>query len=875
MRGSARFRRAVAVSGAAAVGAALLTPALAFAQPTDAPTSEVTIEVIEVDPATIGPSGGGEAVAAPAEPWVEPWMVPVEELRLVLAPLTLSELENRAASWTEQMRARATAVSEALVRANRAATDVARAESLARAATDAEVLRAMTDRASIVLDAIESRGVAAGEDRGYVASVRQLAGVAAPEQPDAADGPADEIERGVRAALASLDLPSLPAEVAEPWTIDPVVIDVALRALSTDELNAWTEAWASLVRQAAVRQVKAEVAAAREGDPAVRDRLAVLSAVASAERYALAERLAVAVGVLEERGLPTTAYAPDLAGLDQPAGDEGPGPASTGGAAEPWTVPVAELRLRLAPLRLAEIEQQLTLWESALVTSAAELSTASLERRRATDETRQAALDGEIARLSDVVDALAVRIGVLIEAIEARGGSAPAIKQYVAAVGQLISRPEPPKPAGEVITPEEQRRREVEARVSAAVTAVTEAPPAYAAQEPWVIPVEALVLELTPLLDEQLVEHADKWLALLQGKVLEQNRFDIAARAATDNDVKTALTQRATKANEQKQALVERFRAVIAAMDARSLDVSKYENYAKNVPGLNLDLSDPTRLFTQVWSWATSPSGGVAFALRLLQVIGVLVGFWIVSRVAGAGVSTAVKRVPKASNLLREFLVGGARRVIMLVGVVIAVGTLGVNINPLIAALGAAGLVVGLALQGTLSNLASGILILIYRPFDVGDVINAGGVVGTVETMNLVSTRVLTFDNQIQYVPNNSIWNGVITNITGLATRRVDLKFGIDYSADMARAQKIIEDVITAHPKVLKDPAPVIRVHELADSSVNFIARPWSKTGDYWDVYWDITRRVKERFDEAGVSIPFPQQDLNFKSPVEVIVRNA
>ena len=220
-------------------------------------------------------------------------------------------------------------------------------------------------------------------------------------------------------------------------------------------------------------------------------------------------------------------------------------------------------------------------------------------------------------------------------------------------------------------------------------------------------------------------------------------------------------------------------------------------------------------------------------------------------------------------------LVGTVQRVTVLVGLVVGVSMLGVNIGPLLAMIGAAGLVIGLALQGTLSNFASGILILMNRPYDVGHVINAGGVLGKVEAMNLVSTSILTFDNQLMLVPNNQIWNGVITNVTGKPTRRVDLTFGIGYSDDAEKAMRIIGEVIAAHPKVHADPAPVIRVHELADNSVNMIARPWAATSDYWEVHWDVIAGVKARFDEEGINIPFPQRDVHIPGPIEVKLSRA
>lgn len=174
------------------------------------------------------------------------------------------------------------------------------------------------------------------------------------------------------------------------------------------------------------------------------------------------------------------------------------------------------------------------------------------------------------------------------------------------------------------------------------------------------------------------------------------------------------------------------------------------------------------------------------------------------------------------------------------------------------------GFIVGFALQDTLSNFASGMMILIYRPFDVDDFVEAAGISGKVSNMSLVNTTILTFDNQTIIVPNNKIWGDVIRNVTAQKIRRVDMVFGISYGDDIPNAEKLLLDIVNAHESVLEDPEPMIRLHELGDSSVNFIVRPWVKTDDYWETYWAmITRSVKMRFDEEGVSIPFPQRDVH------------
>ena len=199
----------------------------------------------------------------------------------------------------------------------------------------------------------------------------------------------------------------------------------------------------------------------------------------------------------------------------------------------------------------------------------------------------------------------------------------------------------------------------------------------------------------------------------------------------------------------------------------------------------------------------------------------------------------------------------------MLLGLVVALNQVGIELAPLLAGLGIAGLVIGFALQDTLSNFASGLMILIYRPFDVGSVIEAGGMTGQVDQMSLVSTIIVTGDNQEVILPNKQVWSGMIRNITQRDIRRVDMTFGIGYAEDIPHAEKVLADIVASHDKVLKDPEALIRVNELADSSVNFIVRPWAKTSDYWPVYWDLTREVKQRFDAEGISIPFPQHDVH------------
>lgn len=204
-----------------------------------------------------------------------------------------------------------------------------------------------------------------------------------------------------------------------------------------------------------------------------------------------------------------------------------------------------------------------------------------------------------------------------------------------------------------------------------------------------------------------------------------------------------------------------------------------------------------------------------------------------------------------------------ASKAVVFIGLLIALSQIGIELAPLLTGFGVAGVIIGFALQDTLSNFASGLMILIYRPYDVGDMVKVAGVQGTVKDMSLVSTTIQTIDNQRLVIPNNKIWGDVINNITAERVRRVDMVFGIGYSDDIDKAKGVLNDIILAHPLVLKTPEHMIKLHTLNTSSVDFVVRPWVKTEDYWDVYWDVTETVKKRFDEEGITIPFPQRDVH------------
>lgn len=330
------------------------------------------------------------------------------------------------------------------------------------------------------------------------------------------------------------------------------------------------------------------------------------------------------------------------------------------------------------------------------------------------------------------------------------------------------------------------------------------------------------------------------------------------------------LIKNLTHLREEKNDALKRFQLVLTSWESKGGDGAELHLYANALSGTNVDLTDGDAAWLTIKGWLFSQGGGLRWLANIIKFTLALILVYLFSRTAGKITDAALNRNSNLSTLLKLFIKVSVRRVILIIGFIVSLTLIEINVAPVLALIGAAGLVVGLALQGTLSNFASGMLILIYRPFDVGDIIEIDGVTGTVHSMTLLSTSIKTFDNQHLVVPNNNIWGTTIVNVTGSRTRRVDLVFGIGYGDDMVKAEKIMLDVVSKHELVLDNPAPIVKVNELADSSVNFVCRPWVKTENYLDVYWDITRQVKEEFDKQGVSIPFPQRDVHVHQVAEI-----
>lgn len=256
-------------------------------------------------------------------------------------------------------------------------------------------------------------------------------------------------------------------------------------------------------------------------------------------------------------------------------------------------------------------------------------------------------------------------------------------------------------------------------------------------------------------------------------------------------------------------------------------------------------------------------STGVDLGINLVTAIAIFYIGRLVVNFAMRGLR-AVMQKQNVDKTLETFVCNLVRMVLLMFVIIAAISAVGIQTTSFIAVLGAAGLAVGLALQGSLSNFASGVLIVMFRPYKVGDFVEAAGISGSVEELQILTTVLKTVDNKRIIVPNSQIMNSIITNYSANDTRRIDMVVGVSYDDDIDKVRSTLQELVATESRILDEPACTIAVSELADSSVNFILRPWAKTADYSGVKFDLTEAIKKRFDAEGISFPFPQQDVHF-----------
>jgi len=354
--------------------------------------------------------------------------------------------------------------------------------------------------------------------------------------------------------------------------------------------------------------------------------------------------------------------------------------------------------------------------------------------------------------------------------------------------------------------------------------------------------------------------------------LMAKEKLDIVEKQITNasEEEKSGLRTQRQLINVNKKMSAEVLTKTIDLMNARGLETAEYSELLITATGeISKEIFDTEvaaglleKWGRIAWRFLKERAPGLVFKGIILLLIALV--FKVIASIVGNLVGKAVSQSRLSlSKLLQDFFVSVSKKAVWLVGVLVVLSQVGIQIGPLLAGLGLVGFIVGFALQDTLSNFASGLMILIYKPFDVEDFVDVGGVSGKVKNMTLVSTTIRTPDNQRVILPNNKIWGDIIKNITAENRRRIDMVFGIGYDDNIDHAEEVFKDILQSEKDVLRYPEPVIRIGNLGESSVDFFVRPWVKTEDYWEVRWRITRAVKERFDAEGISIPFPQRDIH------------
>ncbi len=380
---------------------------------------------------------------------------------------------------------------------------------------------------------------------------------------------------------------------------------------------------------------------------------------------------------------------------------------------------------------------------------------------------------------------------------------------------------------------------------------------------------EQLELLLLPLTEQQLAQASAAWQLIVQDQTSDVVDATLKVGDA-EGETADLFRERVAELAETRRHMFDNFVVVLNSWQKKGgneEEINKYRAYRSSIIIDELRKADAETLGQRILKWATARDGGIEVAIDAVVIVGSLLGLVFLARIIRALTRRWLGRIGGLSSLLAVFLAGTLYWLTLVIGLALVLSILGIDVTPLFALIGGISFILAFAMQETIANFFSGLMIMLNKPFDEGDYIDLEGLAsGTVKQTTLISTTIATIDNKIISIPNNRVWNSVITNVSASATRRVDMVFGISYSDSIETAIALLTEMVKSHPLVLASPEPVICVGELADSSVNILCRPWSKNEDYWALYWDMQQLVKERFEAEGISIPFPQRSVHIEN---------
>ncbi|MGB3641331.1 MAG: mechanosensitive ion channel family protein, partial [Rivularia sp. (in: cyanobacteria)] len=353
-----------------------------------------------------------------------------------------------------------------------------------------------------------------------------------------------------------------------------------------------------------------------------------------------------------------------------------------------------------------------------------------------------------------------------------------------------------------------------------------------------------------------------------KGKQLENAAKQLEKNAEADSKLKNQLVVNVTEAQSERTAIVDRFKVILDELELKGGDAKSYKQYIDAINTVELDLQDAEGIGVRLISWLQSGEGGLRWAGNLGKFVGIVVASIIVSQVLAIFLKGFLVKFDNVSGLMREFTIMVVKRGGVVVGFMLALTALEVSLGPIIALLGGASFVLAFALQSNLGNLASGLMMMLYKPFDVGDEVKVNGIWGYVDDVTLANTKLKGFQGQIFSIPNNVVWSDTIETLTQTKTRKVSIWLRISFDENLEALERLLVEIMKSHPKVLQDPPPSTSVSQIEDYYISVGIGGWTKTEDYWGVHSDAIRMIRERFIKEGIpvsAIPVREEIISHK----------
>ncbi|MEO0686153.1 MAG: mechanosensitive ion channel domain-containing protein, partial [Cyanobacteria bacterium J06649_11] len=355
-----------------------------------------------------------------------------------------------------------------------------------------------------------------------------------------------------------------------------------------------------------------------------------------------------------------------------------------------------------------------------------------------------------------------------------------------------------------------------------------------------------------------------------KGEQLEKAAEQLKKNAEADSKLKNQLVSTATELQSDRTAIVDRFKIVLDELELKGGDGKSYRQYIKAISVVEVDLEDTEGIGVRFTGWLQSPEGGLRWAVNIAKFVGIVIVSIIISQILAILLKRFLSKFDNVSAILREFIVMLVKRGGVVVGFMLALTALEISLGPILALLGGASFVLAFALQSNLGNLASGLMMMLYKPFDVGDEVKVNGIWGNVDSITLANTRIKGWSGQIFNIPNNVVWGGMIETLTEGQTRGISILLRISFDSDLQQVEKLIVEIMKSHPKVLQNPAPSTFVWNIEEYYIGVYVTGWATKEDYWTVYADAIRMIRERFTQEGIpvaAIPVQEEIISQKLP--------